>query len=65
MTDHFHDLRHASNSLLASRRVETRVRMRIMGHATSRTNLDTYTHALPDDLRQAAERMSTLLEGMA
>jgi integrase len=59
---HFHDLRHASNSLLASLGVETKVRMRIMGHATSRTNLDTYTHALPDDLRQAAERMSILLE---
>lgn len=59
---HFHDLRHASNSLLASLGVTTKVRMRIMGHATSRTNLDTYTHALPDDLRQAAERMSTLLE---
>lgn len=62
---HWHDLRHASNSLLASLGVTTKVRMRIMGHATSRTNLDTYTHALPDDLRQAAERMSTLLEGLA
>lgn len=61
---HWHDLRHASNSLLASLGVTTKVRMRIMGHATSRTNLDTYTHALPDDLRAASEAMGALLEGL-
>ena len=61
----FHDLRHATASLLLAQGVPARVVMETLGHSDVRLTLNTYSHVVPALGRQAAERMEELLSAGA
>lgn len=56
----FHHLRHLCGSILAAEGVPVKIAQQILGHASSSTTLDIYTHGRPDLLREAAEAMDRL-----
>ena len=53
----FHDLLHASASLLLAQGVPARVVMGTLGHSQIGLTLNTYSHVIPELGRQAADRM--------
>jgi hypothetical protein len=57
----FHDLRHSCASLLLVQGVPARVVMETLGHSNISITMDTYTHALPELQRQAADAMDRAL----
>jgi integrase len=57
----FHELRHTCATLLAERGVHPSEVQRILGHADIKTTLGTYTHAWPEQARDAAEGLSELI----
>jgi integrase len=59
----FQSLRHAGNTLLAASGVPLKVLQGRLGHATSKTTFDVYSHAAPSDGKAAANLMGTLLRG--
>jgi integrase len=59
----FHSLRHSGNSLLATSGVPLKVLQGRLGHATSKTTFDVYSHAAPSDGKAAAARIGSLLKG--
>ena len=52
-----HDLRHTASTLMASEGIPVHVIQAILGHATSATTMDVYTHVLPASYRELVERM--------
>ena len=57
----FHDLRHTAASLMLRSGISPKVVSDRLGHATVAFTLDTYAHVLPDQQKDAAEALSTLL----
>lgn len=57
----FHDLRHTCASLLLAQGVQPRVVMETLGHSGIAITMDLYTHVMPSQQREAADRMQTLL----
>lgn len=59
----FHDLRHSCASLLLAQHVPARVVMDVLGHSQISLTLDTYSHVMPEALKEAAEKMEAVLSG--
>lgn len=59
----FHALRHTAASLMLAQGVDLKVIQQVLGHANIRTTAGTYTHVLPELLRDAADRMDEVLHG--
>jgi integrase len=57
----FHDLRHGAASLLLARGVPLRTVMEQLGHSTITLTANTYSHVVPELLRDAADRMDEAL----
>ena len=57
----FQSLRHAGNTLLAASGVPLKVLQGRLGHSTSKTTHDVYSHASPSDGKAAADLMGSLL----
>lgn len=51
----FHDLRHTFATIALSHNVHTKVVQEILGHASSRTTLDVYSHVIPTMQEQSLE----------
>jgi integrase len=56
-----HDLRHACASFLLAQGVHPRVVMELLGHSQISLTMNTYSHVLPDAMRDAVGRMAALL----
>jgi len=56
-----HDLRHACASFLLAQGVHPRVVMELLGHSQISLTMDTYTHVMPDAMREAVTRVGGLL----
>ncbi len=56
----FHTLRHVVNSILLARGVNVRLLADRLGHSTTRTTLEHYSHVLPDARREAARSLDDL-----
>ena len=56
-----HDLRHACASFLIAQGVHPRVVMELLGHSQISLTMDTYSHVMPDAMREAVRRMEALL----
>lgn len=59
----FHDLRHTFATIALSHNVHTKVVQEILGHASSRTTLDVYSHVIPTMQEQSLEILSKAFEG--
>jgi len=57
----FHNLRHTCASLLLAQGVQPRVVMETLGHSGIAITMDLYTHVMPSQQREAADRMQSLL----
>ena len=57
----FHDLRHTCASLLLAQGVQPRVVMETLGHSGISITMDLYTHVMPEQQRQAADQMQSVL----
>ena len=57
----FHDLRHACATFLLANGVDPRTVMEVLGHSTIRLTMDTYGHALPERMHNAASVMDGVL----
>ena len=57
----FHDLRHTSATLALQAGIPAKVVSDRLGHASVAFTLDTYAHVLPDQRREAADLMDTVL----
>ena len=60
----FHDLRHAHATMLAGLGVRPEEARDQLGHASIRTTLETYSHAVPDSRQRIADLMSDALRAM-
>jgi integrase len=58
-----HDLRHTWASLALQARIPVKVVSQRLGHANIRITLHTYTHVLPADDLEAAEKVAALFLG--
>ncbi len=56
-----HDLRHASATLMLAGGVPVKVVSERLGHSKTSVTLDTYAHVLPEQDRDAADRIAALL----
>lgn len=61
----FHDLRHATATLLIEQGEDLGVVSRILGHADFRTTSDVYAHLTAKMTERAAERMDVIVAGRA
>jgi integrase len=59
----FHDLRHATATLLLIQGTPMRVVMALLGHSQISLTMDLYSHVLPELRREAADRMEAILQG--
>jgi integrase len=59
-----HDMRHAHSSYLLRHGIPLLTVSRMLGHSTIGTTADTYGHLTPGMLKDAAEKIDTLLEPM-
>lgn len=59
----FHDLRHSCASLLLTQNVAPRVVMEILGHSQISMTMNTYSHVMPEQQRDAATSMDAVLRG--
>ncbi len=57
----FHDLRHSAASLLLAMGVPMRTVMEMLGHSSIALTADTYSHIAPAMLRDAADKMDSIL----
>ena len=57
----FHDLRHTSATLALQADIPAQVVSRRLGHASVACTPDTYAHVLPDQQREAADLMDSVL----
>ena len=58
----FHDLRHTFATIALSNNVHVKVVQEILGHASSRTTLDVYSHVIPSMQEQSLEILSRAFE---
>jgi integrase len=56
-----HDLRHACASFLLAQGVHPRVVMELLGHSQISLTMETYSHVMPDAMREAVARVEGLL----
>jgi integrase len=56
-----HDLRHSCASFLLAQGVHPRVVMELLGHSQISLTMDTYSHVIPEAMREAVARMGALL----
>jgi integrase len=59
----FHSLRHSGNVILAQTGTSLKVLQGRLGHATSKTTFDVYSHAASSEGKAAAARIGSLLKG--
>jgi integrase len=59
----FHDLRHTFATLLLKEGVPVTVVSKMLGHASAKMTLDTYSHVLPDSLDEASNAMEAAIFG--
>jgi integrase len=59
----FHDLRHCAASLLLALNHHPRVVMELLGHSQISLTMDTYSHVVPDLLRDAVDKLGMALSG--
>ena len=59
----FHDLRHSAASLLLALNVHPRIVMELLGHSQISLTMDTYSHVVPDVLREAVGKLGIALNG--
>lgn len=57
----FHDLRHTCATLLLSKNINPKVVSEMLGHASVRITLDTYSHLMPDMQETAAKAVEDAL----
>ena len=57
----FHKLRHTCASLLISQGVHMRVIQDLLGHSDFYLTMNTYSHVIPEQKREAADKMDRLL----
>ncbi|HEX5503948.1 MAG TPA: site-specific integrase [Thermomicrobiales bacterium] len=57
----FHDLRHSCASLLVAHGVQPRLVMEILGHSEIGTTMNTYSHVIPEAMRQAIGTLDRIL----
>lgn len=57
-----HTLRHTCASLLLAQGVHPRVVMETLGHSGIAITMDVYSHVMPQQQREAAERMQGALQ---
>jgi integrase len=57
----FHDLRHSCATFLLAQGVHSRVVMELLGHSQISLTMETYSHVLPDTMRDAVARVGVLL----
>jgi len=58
-----HDSRHFAASLLLAQGTHPRTVMEILGHSDISLTMNTYSHVVPDVMREAAEKIDALLGG--
>ena len=58
----FHDLRHSAASMLLALNVHRRVVMELLGHSQISLTLNTYSHVVPDLLREAVGKLGAALK---
>jgi integrase len=58
----FHDLRHSAASLLLTLNVHPRVVMELLGHSQISLTMNTYSHVVPDLLREAVGKLGVTLK---
>ena len=56
-------LRHTAALLLLKQGVAPRVVMELLGHSTIALNMNTYSHVMPQMLREAADELDRALGG--
>lgn len=59
----FHDLRHSAATLLLAQGVHPRAIMELLGHSSITVTMNTYAHVLPAMMREAADKMDSILGG--
>ncbi|MGD0290693.1 MAG: site-specific integrase [Candidatus Binataceae bacterium] len=62
-TIRLHDSRHFAASLLLSQGVHPRTVMEILGHSDISLTMNTYSHVVPDLMREAADKIDAALGG--
>jgi integrase len=58
-----HDLRHSAASLLLALNIHPRVVMELLGHSQISLTMDTYSHTVPEILREAIDKLGAALNG--
>jgi integrase len=61
----FHDLRHASATLLLAAGVHPKVAQERLGHSQIGITLDTYSHVVPTMQLEAASKLDTMMRPVA
>ena len=61
----FHDLRHATASLLIADHVPARVVMEMLGHSSITTTMNIYAHVMPALQRETANHLDDILGDQA
>jgi integrase len=59
----FHDLRHSCASFLLSKNIPARTVMDILGHSNISLTMNTYSHVMPEMLKDAANAMNAVIGG--
>lgn len=57
----WHDFLHTYSTLLRQLKVDVKVQQALLRHADIRTTMNVYTHAVPDELREANIRLVGLV----
>jgi integrase len=56
-------LRHSAASLLLALNIHPRVVMELLGHSQISLTMDTYSHTVPEILRNAIDKLGAALNG--
>jgi site-specific recombinase XerD len=56
-------LRHSAASLLLALNIHPRVVMELLGHSQISLTMDTYSHTVPEILRDAVDKLGAALDG--
>src|SRR5436190_15029544 len=57
----FHDLRHSCATFLLAKNIPARTVMEILGHSNISLTMNTYSHVMPEMLRDAADAMNAVI----
>ncbi len=58
-----HDLRHSAASILLALNIHPRIVMELLGHSQISLTMDTYSHTVPEILRDAMDKLGMALNG--